>query len=114
MFANLIGAINAVRRSAREHKLVVRIIGEFLIFAGISVMFAYGENRVADIEKNLVETKEVSPENEGRIVIVSGTPYLENDGLLVDEVANLQVNNAISYYRQPLQKVLADLPFTIM
>jgi len=100
--------IKEARNGFREHSKVIRIIGGIMIVFGIVVLFANKEERAGNIADNLVETKEVLPENEGKLVIVSGTPTLENDGILIDEEANLQVKNAIRYVRRPLQNVYVE------
>ena len=100
--------LNEIRKNCREYRKIIRIICGILVFAGISIIFAYGEERVENIANNLVETREVLPENEGKLIFISGTPTIENDGVIIDKEANLQVNNAIEYDRRVLQHVYVE------
>lgn len=82
------------------------IIGLVVLAFGVGVLWANSPDRTRKIADELVEATDVLPENEGKLVIVSGTPVLAN-GHIVDEEANLEVENAVSYSRVPLQKVYA-------
>lgn len=83
------------------------IIGAAIAGFGIAILNANQAERSDKIEAALVETNAVLPENEGKIVLVSGTPFLENDGLLADGECGFQVTNALLYRRVPYQKVYA-------
>ena len=100
--------LNEIRKNCWEYRKIIRIICGILVFAGISIIFAYGEERVENIANNLVETREVLPENEGKLIFISGTPTIENDGVIIDKEANLQVKNAIDYDRRVLQHVYVE------
>lgn len=82
------------------------VIGLAVLAFGVGVLWANNPERTNGIAKELVEATEVFPENEGKLVIVSGTPELTN-GHIKDEEANLKVENAVHYSRVPLQKVYA-------
>lgn len=114
MFGNVGNGAQGVRNWFWNHRIIVRIISALVLFFGIAVMFANTEGRVENIANILVETKEVLPENEGKLVIVSGTPSIENDGVIVDEEANLQVKNAYFYRRIPLQLAYVKKPKEIV
>ncbi len=100
--------LNEIRKNCWEYRKIIRIICGILVFAGISVKTAYSEKRTEDIANNLVETREVLPENEGKLIFISGTPTIENDGVIIDKEANLQVKNAIDYDRRVLQHVYVE------
>ena len=74
---------------------------------GAAILFANNGDRAKDIAAELVEATEVLPENEGKLVIVSGTPQLANGGGVVDEEAGLRAENVVFYSRMPFQKVYA-------
>ena len=100
--------LNEIRKNCWEYRKIIRIICGILVFAGISVKTAYSEQRTEDIANSLVETREVFPENEGKLIFISGTPTIENDGVIIDKEANLQVKNAIDYDRRVLQHVYVE------
>ena len=75
--------LNEIRKNCWEYRKIIRIICGILVFAGISVKTAYSEKRTEDIANNLVETREVLPENEGKLIFISGTPTIENDGVII-------------------------------
>ena len=100
--------LNEIRKNCWEYRKIIRIICGIMVFAGISVKTAYSEQRTEDIANNLVETREVLPENEGKLIFISGTPTIENDGVIIDKEANLQVKNAIEYDRRVLQHVYVE------
>lgn len=81
------------------------IAGVAIVAFGLAVLCANGSERTERVADELVAASSVLPENEGRLVIVSGTPQLADGGVIVDEEAGLQVQNAVSYSRVPLQKV---------
>ena len=81
------------------------IIGIILLAFGIAILAANRPERAGGIAGELVETSAVSPENEGRLVIVSGTPQLAGGGIIIDAEAGLQVENTVFYSRMPMQKV---------
>lgn len=82
------------------------IAGLVIVVFGIAVLLANSAERSEQVADELVEATAVLPENEGKLVIVSGVPQLA-DGLLTDEEAGLTVDNAVYYGRTPLQKVYA-------
>lgn len=81
------------------------IAGLVVVAFGVAVMFVNGSERAEAVADELVEATAVLPENEGRLVIVSGTPQLADGGIITDEEAGLRVENAVYYSRVPLQKV---------
>jgi len=81
------------------------IAGLVVVAFGVAVMFANGSERAEAVADELVEATAVLPENEGKLVIVSGTPQLADGGIITDEEAGLRVENAVYYSRVPLQKV---------
>jgi hypothetical protein len=97
-----------IRNFMWEKRIIVRIICSILLIFGISVLIANSKERTDKITGRLIETKSVSPENEGKLIIVSGTPTLANDGVIVDKEMGFQVNNAISYTRMPYQKIYLE------
>ena len=108
MIKVVIKVLIEIRKNCREHRKMIRIISGILLFAGVSISVAYSEERAENIANNLVETREVLPENEGKLVLISGTPTIENDGVIIDKEANLQVKNAINYDRRVLQHVYVE------
>ena len=72
---------------------------------GAAILLANSSDRAKAIDEELVEVTAFSPENEGKLVIVSGTPQLVDGGVLTDEEAGLRVENATSYSRVPYQKI---------
>jgi len=86
---------------------------KILIFIclGLFLMFAYSysvntEEHAATLEDLLVVTDgTIKPENEGKLVLATGTPYIENDGILRDEEMGITVENAVSYSRVPYEKI---------
>lgn len=102
IFRGAIVFIKELSKFMRNFRLIVWIISFFiLLIFGTTIFY----NRLDEIGNKLVETKSVLPENEGKLVIVSGTPTLENGGVIVDKEAGLQVKNAIYYYRRPYQNI---------
>ena len=97
-----------IRNFMWEKRIIVRIICSILLIFGISVLIANSKERTDKITERLIETKSVSPENEGKLIIVSGTPTLANDGVIVDKETGFQVNNAISYTRMPYQMIYVE------
>lgn len=91
-----------------NRRLVLLIASLAALIFGAAVLLANSQQRVDAIAEELVEATEVLPENEGKLVIVSGTPQLADGGILVDEEANLRVENAVYYGRIPYQKVYAE------
>lgn len=85
----------------------VLIAGLAIVAFGIAVLLSNGAERAEKVADELVQASAVSPENEGKLVIVSGTPELVNGGVIVDEEAGLRVENAIHYSRVPYQQVYA-------
>ena len=86
-------------------RLVLLIASLAALAFGAAVLLANNQGRADNLADELVEATDVLPENEGRLVIVSGTPQLADGGVLIDEEANLQVENAVFYSRVPYQKV---------
>ena len=85
------------------------LIASLLVIAfGVAVLAANRVERAEQIGDELVEATSVLPENEGLLVLVSGTPQLADGGVLIDEEAGLQVSNAVYYDRIPLQKVYVE------
>ena len=87
----------------RRPKLL--IAGVLVMAFGLAMFSANRAERVGEVADELVEASAVLPENEGKLVIVSGTPQLMDGGVIVDEEAGLRVENAVDYLRLPLQKV---------
>lgn len=85
-----------------------------LIVFGVAILFANSTSRTERLADELVETTAVTPENEGKLVIVSGVPQLKDGGVIVDEEAGLQVENAVYYSRLPLQKVYVEKTRTVV
>ena len=84
------------------------ITGLIVIILGLAIIATNDGEKTAFLDEELVETTAVLPENEGKLVIVSGTPRLADDGLIVDGETNLRVENALYYERVPLQKVYKE------
>ncbi len=89
----------------KKYRRIIIIINVILLPFNIAILNANKPSRTAGIAEALMETNVVLPENEGKLVMVSGTPTLENDGTIIDEEAGLQVTNAVMYTRQPYQLV---------
>ena len=87
----------------RRPKLL--IAGVIVMAFGLAMFYANRAERIGEVADELVEASAVLPENEGKLVIVSGTPHLMDGGVIVDEEAGLRVENAVDYLRLPLQKV---------
>jgi hypothetical protein len=83
----------------------VLIAGLVILGFSVAILFANSADRAETIADELIEVTSVSPENEGRLVMLSGTPELANGGVIVDEEAGLQVENTVYYSRVPYQKV---------
>ena len=82
------------------------IAGLVLLGFGIAIMSANATERTATLADELVETTTLSPENEGKLVMVAGTPMLEGNSGFVDEDAGLKIEDEIySYNRNPQMKV---------
>lgn len=86
----------------------VLIAGVVILGFGIAILCANSPERVNAIADELVEATSVLPENEGKLVMVTGTPQLMNGGVVVDDETGLRVENALSYSRIPYQKVYAE------
>ena len=86
-------------------KIVLIIIGIIILIFSIAILYANRAERAKRIADELVEPKSVSPENEGKLVIVSGVPELVGGGVIFDKETGLQVENAVHYSRTPYQKV---------
>ncbi len=87
---------------------ILLIVGIVILGFSIAIMSANREGRAAEIGNELIETTEVLPENEGKLVIVSGIPTLSDGGVIADKEAGLQVENAVYYSRVPYQKVYEE------
>ncbi len=87
-------------------KLLIASIA--IVALGIAMVLANSKDRAKAVADELVEASSVEPQNEGKLVIISGTPELANGGVIVDEETGLQVSNAISYSRVPYQKVYKE------
>ena len=72
------------------------------------MFFANSNDRAGAIAKEIVEAASVDPQNEGKLVMVFGTPELADGGVLADEETDLTVKNALYYGRIPMQKVYAE------
>ena len=81
------------------------IVSAVILAFSIAILAANRPERAGGIADELIEVTAVSPENEGRLVIVSGTPQLVEGGVIVDEEAGLRADNAVYYSRVPYQKV---------
>ena len=86
-------------------RLAGAIVGLAMIVFGVASVLANGSDRAAAVADELVEASTVTPENEGKLVIVSGTPALAEDDIIVDEEADLKIKSALYYSRVPYQKV---------
>ncbi|MBR3313639.1 MAG: hypothetical protein IKG18_05810 [Atopobiaceae bacterium] len=86
-----------------EAKLLIASV--IVMVFGLAMFSANRPERIGGVADELVEASAVLPENEGKLVIVSGTPQLVDGGVIVDEEAGLRVENAVDYLRLPLQKV---------
>ena len=84
------------------------IAGIVIMAIGIAMVLANTEDRAKKVADALVEATSVDPQNEGKLIIVSGTPELADGGVIVDEETGLQVSNAVSYSRVPYQKVYKE------
>lgn len=93
----------------REKRILIRIICAVFILMGVSMRAAYSEDRVSSIKENLIETDEVLPENEGKLVMISGVPTVEDGGIVEDEELGLSAENVLSYTRMPYQKVYIEV-----
>lgn len=89
----------------RPKLLIASIV---IVALGIAMVLANSAGRAKKVADELVEASSVEPQNEGKLVIVSGTPALAGGGVIVDEETGLQVGNAISYSRVPYQKVYKE------
>lgn len=92
----------------RQGSAKLLIVGLVSVAFGIAVLVANAPERAGSIAEELAEASSVLPENEGRLVVVSGTPELADGGVVVDEEANLRVENALFYSRVPYQKVYVE------
>lgn len=89
----------------RPKLLIASIV---IVALGIAMMLANSEGRAKEVADELVEASSVESQNEGKLVIVSGTPEIADGGVIVDEETGLQVSNALSYSRVPYQKVYKE------
>lgn len=83
----------------------VLIAGLIVLGFSIAILYANRPGRTDSVSDELVETTVVSPENEGKLVIVSGKPRLADGGVIADEEAGLRMENAVYYSRIPYQKI---------
>ena len=83
----------------------ILITGLIVIILGLAILAVNDSERTNTLAEELIETTTVLPENEGKLLIVSGTPYLADGGSIIDEETGLKVENALYYERVPLQKV---------
>ena len=82
------------------------LIASLVLFVfGGAVLYANRPERASGVSEELIGAAEVLPENEGKLVIVSGTPEFVDGGVIIDEEAGLKVENAVYYDRIPYQKV---------
>ena len=98
----------------RDGRRIVFIIGLVLLGFGIATLNANRSERASTIADELIEPTEVLPENEGKLVIVSGVPQLPDDELIIDEEADLKMKKAVRYERVPYQKVYAEEKRTVV
>lgn len=84
------------------------VIGLVIVGFGVAMVCANRPERAQDVADELIEATSVLPENEGKLMMVSGTPYLADGGVIIDEEAGLQVQNALYYGRIPYQKVYVE------
>ena len=71
------------------------IAGLIIAGFGVAMLLANKPERAQSVADELVEATSVLPENEGKLVMVSGTPELVDGGKLVDEETGLKVENAL-------------------
>ena len=90
---------------SRKGRITLLIVSLILLAFGIAILHANRAERSRSIADELIETTEVLPENEGKLVIVSGTPQLPEDELIVDKETGMQLKKAVYYSRVPYQKV---------
>lgn len=83
------------------------VIGLIIAAFGVAILCVNKPERTQGIADELVEATSVLPENEGKLVMASGTPNLVDGGVIVDEETGLKVENALYYGRMPYQKVYA-------
>lgn len=84
------------------------VAGLLIVAFGAAILWANRSGRTGEVASELVEVAAPKAENEGKLVMVSGTPELVDGGVIVDEEAGLSVQNALSYSRIPYQKVYAQ------
>ena len=89
-------------------RIIALISGLAIIAFSIAILNANRAERSGSVADELVEATEVLPENEGKLVMVAGTPTLADGGVVVDQEAGLQVENAVYYSRMPYQLVYVE------
>lgn len=85
------------------------IAGLLVMAFGGAILGANRAERATEVGSQLVEAATILPENEGKLVMVTGTPELADGGIIADEEAGLTVENALSYSRVPYQLVYARM-----
>ena len=95
------------QKISKKTRVILFIAGLVILGFGMAISDANKSERVENIADQLVETTVVSPENEGKLIILSGIPQLVEDADVVDAYAGLQTNDVVRYDRRPEQKVYA-------
>ncbi len=90
----------------KEGRGKLLIAGLVILFFGIAILSANRAERTDQIAEELVETATLSRENEGKLILLAGTPGLKAPAGVTDEGAGLSVEGDILHYgRRPLMKV---------
>ena len=85
---------------------IMLIAGLLILCFGIAILSANKAERAEKITDELVETTTLSPENEGKLIILAGTPEIKGNTDVTDEAAGLKAEGAVLWYaRNPLMKV---------
>lgn len=77
----------------------------------IIIIFAISLNvnskdRVKELREQIIESDgRILPENEGKLIIISGVPQINNNGRICDEEYSINLENVITYDRTAIQKI---------
>ena len=99
---------------SRKGRRIAFILSLVILFFGIATLYANRSERTNHIADELIEATDVSPDNEGKLVIVSGTPQLPENEIIVDKETSMQLKNAVYYQRVPYQKVYVRKKRTVV
>ncbi len=86
--------------------VAVWVICIFLILASVRSYVNDTPEKASELaETVIVSDGTLDPANEGKLVMVTGTPVIANEGKLSDPETGLEVSGAYNYSRIPLQKI---------